>query len=266
MTDALKDMQWALNSGEIPGPDTIMLAYRGSISHGTYVPPDQPNSTDDVDLMGIVIPDETHYLGLREYGSRGTVEIMDDPYDVVLYESRKAISLLMKGNPNIINMLWLADDMYLYKTPAGDYLRSCRNAFVTKAVYKPFRGYAKSQMDKMEHGTFQGYMGDKRKKIVEKYGYDTKNASHLIRLLRQGGEFLRSGELNVDRSVVGDADELIAIKNGEWSLADVRDEASYLDANLTTAYEESKLPEAPDPDVVNAVAVETYRIHREETQ
>jgi predicted nucleotidyltransferase len=261
----MKDWPWVINESGLQGPWTIMLAYRGSYSHGTYVPPEEEFSTDDVDLMGIVVPDPDYYVGLKEYGSRGTVEIKDDPYDVVLYESRKAVGLLAKGNPNIVNMLWLPEEMYLVQTGAGDYLKSCRNAFVTKALYQPFRGYARSQLEKMEDNAFQGYMGDKRKVIVERFGYDTKNASHLIRLLRQGVEFFEHGEMVVDRRAAGDADELIEIKQGAWTLELVKEVAAQLDDDLETAWMGSSLPSAPDWDVVNAIARETYNIHREET-
>lgn len=57
-------------------------------------------------------------------------------------------------------------------------------------------------------------MGERRKALVRRHGYDTKNAAHLIRLLRMGIEFLQSGELLVDRSG-HDAGELLAIKRGE---------------------------------------------------
>jgi len=52
-------------------------------------------------------------------------------------------------------------------------------------------------------------MGAKRKSLVEKFGYDTKNAAHLILLLRMGIEFLSVGVLHVKRH---DAQELLEIK------------------------------------------------------
>ena len=51
----------------------------------------------------------------------------------------------------------------------------------------------------------------KRKRLVEQYRYNTKNAAHLIRLLRIGIEFLRDGELIVDRGGY-DAQDLLAVK------------------------------------------------------
>ena len=60
-----------------------------------------------------------------------------------------------------------------------------------------------------------GRMGAKRKELVEKFGYDTKNASHLIRLLKMGIEALTTGELLIERP---DNNMLLEIKRGEWKL------------------------------------------------
>ncbi len=57
-----------------------------------------------------------------------------------------------------------------------------------------------------------GYMGEKRRELVRRVGYDAKNAAHLIRLLRMGIEFLTEGTLYVERA---DAAELLSIKRGE---------------------------------------------------
>ena len=119
-------------------------------------------------------------------------------------------------------------------------------------------GYATQQLYKMEHQAFQGYMGDKRKRLVEKHGYDTKNAAHLIRLLRMGIEFLRDGELIVDRGGY-DATELLANKNGEWSLERVKSESDRLFKRAEEVYDRSTLPQRPDREKVNELCVEMVR-------
>jgi len=35
-------------------PHLIVLALMGSHSHGTYIPPEEPNAIDDIDLMGLL--------------------------------------------------------------------------------------------------------------------------------------------------------------------------------------------------------------------
>lgn len=236
----------------VSGFECILLAFRGSVAHGTYEPNSDPQSIDDIDLMGIAVPDLTHYFGLAQWGSRGTKEITEDPWDIVVYEARKALNLLRKGNPNILSLLWLPEDMYVSIEPSGRLLLEHRDVFATKAVFHPFVGYARGQMMKMERKVFQGYMGEKRKRLVEQYGYDTKNAAHMIRILRMGIDFLNTGELKVDRRDI-DADELLAIKHGEKTLAEIKEQADFLFRLAQAAHDRSKLPERPDRDVIDAL-------------
>ena len=90
---------------------------------------------------------------------------------------------------------------------------------------------------------FEGYMGAKRKALVEKYGYDIKNAAHTIRILRMGIEFLNTSKLNVFRE---DAAELIDIKTGKWELDKVISLADKLLKDAELALKSSKLPDRPN--------------------
>lgn len=83
-----------------------------------------------------------------------------------------------------------------------------------------------------------------------------KNASHLIRILRQGVEFLTTGELNVQRF---DAPELLAIKRGDWPLERVKEESARLFALAQEAYIRSDLPPGPDHERAEALCVEIVR-------
>lgn len=62
--------------------ECFYLGYRGSVAHGMYVPPENPDSIDDIDLMGFCVGSERDYFGLHEWGSRGTKEIKAGQYDV----------------------------------------------------------------------------------------------------------------------------------------------------------------------------------------
>jgi predicted nucleotidyltransferase len=235
----------------------ILLAYRGSIAHGMYVPSSDPSGIDDKDVMAVCVPPLDYYFGLQEFGSRGTKEIKCGEWDIVVYETRKFIRLLAQGNPNVLMMLWLDDSFYLKVNETGQLLLDRRRLFVGRHVYTAFVGYARSQLHKMTHCAFQGYMGAKRKALVEKYGYDCKNAAHLIRLLRMGIEFLRDGQLYVRRD---DAEELLSIKRGEWTLEQVKTEAERGFQAAEEAYRTSTLPPGPDMDRINELAVEVVRL------
>jgi predicted nucleotidyltransferase len=220
-----------------------------------YLPQSDPNSIDDKDLMGVCIGPEDIYIGLDNWETK---EVQFEEYDSVCYEFRKFVRLLIKSNPNVLSMLWLAPEHYIYKNWVGDLLIHNRNLFVSKQIYKAYTGYAYSQLKKMEAFNKEGYMGEKRKQLVEKYGYDTKNAAHLIRLLRMGTEFLNTGELVVLRY---DAPQLLDIKRGLWTLDQVKKEAEYEFKRADAAFDRSVLPNTPDIKgikVLVKVAIRAY--------
>lgn len=221
-------------------PNTILLGYVGSISHGTYRPSSDPNSVDDKDILGVCVGAPEVYLGLKHFEQK---ELKYKEWDSVVYELRKMFRLWLQCNPNTIALLWLEPHYYIIQTDAGKSILAHRDIFSSKEAYHRFTGYAYSQLHRMEHLAFKGYMGEKRKQLVEKHGYDTKNASHLIRLLRMGIEFLSEGKLHVYRE---DAPELVEIKNGAWTLQRVKDEATRLFALSKEAYVRSVLPDQPD--------------------
>ena len=231
----------------------IMQCYRGSIAHGMYVPNSNPNSIDDKDVMAICIPPLDYYYGLKQFGSRGTKEIKRDEWDIVIYEMRKMVRLLSKGNPNVLMALWLEDKHYINKTDTWALIVNHRDLFSGKHVYRSFTGYAHGQLHRMTHHTFEGYMGEKRKRLVQQFGYDTKNAAHLIRLLKMGIEFLTDGVLYVERH---DAQQLLEIKRGEWTLEQVKSESDRLFATAELSYINSTLPAGVDMAKINDLCVQ----------
>jgi uncharacterized protein len=183
-------------------PGTLILdGYRGSQAHGTYMPPEDPASVDDIDYMGVFVMPPEYYLGLDGYHRRYDVtESFIGPIDRVNYEVRKFVYLLSQCNPNVLSLLYNRPEHYDVIHPAGRLLIEQRLIFLSRRrVFEAFGGYAQNQLKRMTHIKFEGYMGAKRKKLVERYGYDCKNASHCIRLLKMGAELLVSGVLHVYR-------------------------------------------------------------------
>lgn len=208
----------------------ILSGYVGSTAHGTHVPKTDPKSIDDIDVMGVFVGPADHYIGLKH---KEGINSFIDEWDIVLYDIKKFVHLLLKNNPNVLGTLYLAPNLYHVKTEAGQRLIDNRDLFLSKLCYKSFCGYAYSQLHRMTHMAFEGYMGDKRKQLVAEHGFDTKNAAHLIRLLRMGTEALVEGTLHVFRH---DAEELKAIKRGEWTLEQVKTEAERLFKVMEEAY------------------------------
>ena len=223
----------------------ILVGYRGSIAHNMYIPSDHPSSIDDKDVMGVSIAPLSCYFGLDTFEGK---ETFLREWDVVVYELRKFVRLLEKSNPNVLGLLWLRPQHYLCVTNAGQQLLDARALFMTRQLYYAFTGYAHGQLKRMTHHAYQGYMGEKRKKLVDEVGYDAKNAAHLIRLLLMGTEALLTGELQVFRH---DAPQLLEIKRGGWTLAQVQAEAERLFHRAEAAFDRCILPLRPSREAVN---------------
>lgn len=233
----------------------LLIGYRGSIAHGTYRSQEHPNSIDDKDVMAVVFNPLEHYFG---FPMQETYERKEGEWDVVVYEVRKFFRLLTKLNPNVISLLWLPSELYIKRTESGNRLIENRSLFMSKQIYKSFVGYAYSQLHKMTSGTFEGYMGDKRKALVQKFGYDTKNAAHLVRLLRMCIEFLSTGEFNVRRF---DSQNLLEIKDGKYTLQNIKDEANRLFKVAEQSYITSRLPLDIDREKVQEFLVNMIAEH-----
>lgn len=128
-------------------PHLVVLALMGSHSHGTYLPPDEPNAIDDIDLMGFVVPPLRYHLGLERW-QHWTFQF--EELDVVLYSLEKAMRLLLKSNPNIVGLLWLRDDEYVHRGPGFELLRERREIFSSLVAAETFAGYANDQLKRME--------------------------------------------------------------------------------------------------------------------
>lgn len=232
----------------------IVAANVGSHSHGTYIPKDDAEGIDDVDILGAIMPPIDCIIGLNEF--EHWTDFIDE-LDVTFYSFQKLVRLWLKSNPNVLGLLWMRDEDFIERSEVFDSFRAEREAFVCTQVVDAFAGYAWSQLRDIQRNRHEGYMGTKRKVLVERFGYDIKHAAHLIRLLRMSIEFLQEGTLNVYRT--HDADELKSIKRGEWSMERVQIEAANLFEKADALKAVSKLPEKPNRDKINRLLVSTMR-------
>lgn len=102
-------------------------------------------------------------------------------------------------------------------------------------------------------------MGKKRRELVKKFGYDCKNAAHLLRLLRMALEMLDTGNLNVFRTE--DREQLLSIKMGKYSLETVSAEADRLFTEIDEAHRKTDLPEHPNTEVAEMLLQRIIRTY-----
>jgi predicted nucleotidyltransferase len=107
-----------------------------------------------------------------------------------------------------------------------------------------------------EWGQFQDWKRDRniaRSILEEKYGYDTKHAYHLVRLIRMCKEILETGKVIVKRP---DREELLFIRNGGWSYDQLIEYAKFVNKQLDEICGKSKIADTPDMNYLNNLCIE----------
>jgi predicted nucleotidyltransferase len=100
---------------------------------------------------------------------------------------------------------------------------------------------AKREWD--QYQTWLSQRNEKRAALEAKFGFDTKHASHLVRLMRMAREILVDHKVLVKRP---DAEELLAIRSGAWSYEQIVEFAETEDLVLNEVVKTCTLPKVPD--------------------
>ncbi len=224
-----------MNTQVLIQSNMVVKHYAGSIAYGTNLP------TSDVDFRGIFFANpisiRTPFFPVKE--------IVDDKEeDTKFYEMNHFMRLCLDCNPNILESLWVEENNIVRSTPAYNLLRKHRKAFLSSKIAFTTSGYAFAQLKRIK-------MADSSK---FEFGYNTKHAMHLVRLLRMGIEALRDGEILIKRP---DAEELLEIRHGAWKLEDIIKYAEKHDKAIREVwYKKTDLPKYPDIKLAANVLIE----------
>lgn len=112
------------------------------------------------------------------------------------------------------------------------------------------RRYRAARQTWQQFQHWQKTRNPKRAALEARFGYDTKHAMHLIRLLTMGAEILETGVVQVRRP---DRDDLLAIRGGALSYEALRAHAEALEARMRVAQATTTLPAAPDLAALDAL-------------
>jgi predicted nucleotidyltransferase len=201
------------------------VIYRCQVGSRAFV---LETADSDDDIRGIYLPPARLHWSLFKLPEQ--LEFADDKGDEVYWELEKFLKLALKANPNVLETLWTP--AILHADEVAQKLRSIRDVFLTRHLYKTYSGYVISQFRRMANA------------YAKTGTYKAKHAMHLIRLLYSGIEALRSGQIRID--VAQHRAELLAIKSGAWSFEEAKVKALALDREFQEAFQGTTLPEQPD--------------------
>lgn len=103
-----------------------------------------------------------------------------------------------------------------------------------------------------QYQTWLKQRNPQRAALEIQFGYDTKHAMHLIRLLRMAIEILETNHVEVYRP---DREELLAIRDGAWKYDFLIEQCEWLDSRIEAAAARSALPAEPEGDAINRLCV-----------
>ena len=238
----------------------ILRCTVGSGLHGIAIA-----GTDDHDEMGVFVEPARWLLGLGytrdSYVARSQAEgARSGPgdTDLVMYSLRKYLRLAVKGNPTALLPLFAPEPDLLFCNELGHELRALRQSFLSQAAATRFLGFMQTQRKALVNG---GRKLPNRPELVERYGYDTKYASHALRLALQGRELVQHGRLTLPMPEA-ERQRVLEVKSGQVrELQVVLDEIDAVAAEVVQTLESRRtpLPERADVATIEEWAVKVHR-------
>jgi len=253
MTRAKQLISAVQNSG-FPYVDSLInLFVGGSELHGAKV-----KDTDDLDIYGVYLEPPELVLGLERQDfyvwSTAGDERRNGPddIDVCLYSLQKWAGLAAKGNPTALHFLFSRN--YAERPEPWKGVLDQREVFLSQQAATQFRGFAEAQVRRLQ-GIGTGKKGQ-RHELIGIHGYDIKAAMHVVRLLNEGVELMRSGRITLPRP---EKELLVTIRTGNYgSLERVLNLANALFLELDEAARTSQLPQKVDRARVSKLVSEAY--------
>lgn len=235
--------------------DLIHLFQGGSHQHGASI----PGKLSDIDIFGVYIEPPTEAVGVigQDHFTAGTQDQYErnrpGDEDYKCYTLNRWAGLACKGNPTILGFL------YTPLSVAGVWSLILENRHLLQASShaKAFLGYAKGQVARLDGGKGRGKHGQ-RPELEQQFGYDTKAAMHLMRLMFEAEEYMLTGNITYPRP---EKELLLSIRLGGWSWDRLFREYSDAEKRVEDAMKKSKLPEHVDRKIVSDLLARCYIVH-----
>jgi len=116
----------------------VFKCIAGSHAYGTNVP------TSDTDYRGVFMLPATHYLRLDNVVD----QVSNSKNDWTYYAMRRFLHLATNANPNILELLFMPEDVIQFKNDVWDQVIVIREKFISKRVLFTYGGYAVAQIKK----------------------------------------------------------------------------------------------------------------------
>lgn len=117
----------------------IFLTVVGSRAYGIH------HEESDYDKAGVMIPPSKYFFGLDKFE-----QFRDFPgEDKVIYDIRKAVSLISDNNPNMLDLLFCPERCIIKMEQSWETMVENRELFISKKCRHTYSGYAFAQLKRI---------------------------------------------------------------------------------------------------------------------
>lgn len=245
----------AVNQGFPEAKDIVHIFAGGSHQHGAKL-----EGKADLDICGIYVPNAPEVIGIDQdehfVGGTGDDKTRNKPddIDVALYSLRKWAFLAAKGNPTVLSYLFMparVDGVW------HSLIAPRSHIFIASGHAAAFIGYGRAQLARLNGERGYGKHGQ-RDPLIDKFGYDCKAAMHMLRMMFECRELLKTGRMTFPRPEV---ETLLEIRRGEWSKSQIEREYLQMEAEVNALRDASSLPEKVDRKKVSELISMAHLIH-----
>lgn len=209
----------------------------------------------DWDYKGFGLPEPSDIIGL---GSLEQIEWKNSERnsESTIFTLKKYLQVVLKGNPTLLEMCFSERKFHVQRDDiADDIIDFVRKNLITKYVFLPYHKYVEAQIKLINRQRVGS-----RAELVDKHGYDSKAATHVIRLAYQCIDLMRYGTFNPTLQGV-QLEQCKACRQGEISKKELISLVESLDKRMVLAYNNSSLREAPDRNLVERKLMDVYFKH-----
>ena len=149
----------------------MLLGVCGSYAYGTN------NKESDIDFRGVTLMRPSDLIGFTEFE-----QFEERVTDTVIYSFNKFVRLLLKCNPNALEILGLKKDDYVIRSNLGRELLDNARLFLSKRVIKSYGSFANAQLRRLQNAQARDTLTqvDRERHILRsvQYALDDFNNKH----------------------------------------------------------------------------------------
>src|SRR5271157_5041419 len=260
MATTKTDLKELIRSTPFMWPDAIIHVFQGgSAMHGAT-----GNKPADLDILGVYIQPVELVLGISQKSDEGkwfdpdtqiwkpsgdNARTAAGEADLNLYSLRKWAGMAATGNTTALEFLFVEN---MAATPSAswsqsrsgiweEHIKPNAEHFISKRAGLHFIAFAKAMKLRLSGGN-TGKHGQ-RPELEAEFGFDTKGAMHMLRVLGEGMELMTTGRITLPRP---EAPFLRDVRNGVYPWEAINDIAEARFDVLEKLSHDSFLPDEID--------------------